>query len=186
MTNTKPLKRKTRTSLAKYYPSLLRTLLLSVVKTIETVRMEGHLTPLTAVHCPLFAGLADPVHLRLEDEVPPIVKTNSLQVGWGKPSLGLGLPRRIGEGLAVGNHHQLYSLPDELQQWHVLHLLPLLLHHLRQGCRSAFISSGSGSSILGWIPIRIQGFNEQKLRKKITAEKKINFFFDQKRQFTYP
>ncbi len=27
---------------------------------------------------------------------------------------------------------------------------------------SAFISSVSGSSILGWIPIRIQGFNDQK------------------------
>jgi hypothetical protein len=35
-------------------------------------------------------------------------------------------------------------------------------------------------------PIRIQGFNDQKLRKKITAEKKIKFFFDQKLQFTYP
>jgi hypothetical protein len=34
-------------------------------------------------------------------------------------------------------------------------------------------------------PIRIQGFNDQKL-KKITAEKKIKFFFDQKLQFTYP
>jgi hypothetical protein len=35
-------------------------------------------------------------------------------------------------------------------------------------------------------PIRIQGFNDQKL-KKITAEKKIEFFFfDQKLQFTYP
>jgi hypothetical protein len=31
-------------------------------------------------------------------------------------------------------------------------------------------------------PIRIQGFNDQKLRKKITAE----FFFYQKLQFTYP
>ncbi len=29
-----------------------------------------------------------------------------------------------------------------------------------QSCGSAFISSGSGSSILGWIPIRIQGFND--------------------------
>ena len=35
-------------------------------------------------------------------------------------------------------------------------------------------------------PIRIQGFNDQKSRKKMTAEKKIKFFFDQKRQFTYP
>ncbi len=34
-------------------------------------------------------------------------------------------------------------------------------------------------------PIRIQGFNDQKL-KKITAEKKLHFFFDQKLQFTYP
>jgi hypothetical protein len=34
-------------------------------------------------------------------------------------------------------------------------------------------------------PIRIQGFNDQKL-KKITAEKKIKFFLDQKLQFTYP
>ncbi len=32
-------------------------------------------------------------------------------------------------------------------------------------------------------PIRIQGFNDQNL-KKITTEK--NFFFDQKLQFTYP
>ncbi len=37
----------------------------------------------------------------------------------------------------------------------------------RQGCGSAIISSGSGSSILGWKPdrIRIQGFNDQKLEK---------------------
>jgi hypothetical protein len=34
-------------------------------------------------------------------------------------------------------------------------------------------------------PIRIQGFNDQKL-KKMTAEKKIKFFWDQKLQFTYP
>jgi hypothetical protein len=33
-------------------------------------------------------------------------------------------------------------------------------------------------------PIRIQGFNDQNL-KKITAEKKLNFFV-QKLQFTYP
>jgi hypothetical protein len=44
-----------------------------------------------------------------------------------------------------------------------------------QGCGSAFISSGSGSSNLGWIPIRIQygswsnrdlGLNDQKLKLK--------------------
>ncbi len=34
------------------------------------------------------------------------------------------------------------------------------------------------------IRIRIQGLNDQKL-KKITAEKKIKFFLDQKLQFTY-
>ncbi len=39
---------------------------------------------------------------------------------------------------------------------------------------SAFISSGSGSSILGWIPIRIQGFNDQQL-DKFTVEKKNKF-----------
>ncbi len=34
-------------------------------------------------------------------------------------------------------------------------------------------------------PIRIQGFMTKNW-KKITAEKKITFFFDQKLQFTYP
>ncbi len=40
----------------------------------------------------------------------------------------------------------------------------------------------SGSSIKGWKPIRIQGFDKQKLDKK-AAEKKG--FFDQKLQFIY-
>jgi hypothetical protein len=35
-------------------------------------------------------------------------------------------------------------------------------------------------------PIRIQGFNDQKLKKKITAEKKFTFFLDQKLLFTSP
>jgi hypothetical protein len=35
-------------------------------------------------------------------------------------------------------------------------------------------------------PIRIQGLNDQKLRKKITTEKFFFSFFDQKLQFTYP
>jgi hypothetical protein len=35
-------------------------------------------------------------------------------------------------------------------------------------------------------PIQIQGFNDQKLKKKITAEKLFFIFFDQKLQFTYP
>jgi hypothetical protein len=56
------------------------------------------------------------------------------------------------------------------------------LHHLadvpEQGCGSAFISSGS--SILGMNTnpdpdlIRIQGFNDQKLKKKIKLKKKFN------------
>ncbi len=44
----------------------------------------------------------------------------------------------------------------------------------RQDCGYSFISSGSGSSILGWIPIRIQGFNDQTLKKKLQL--KIFFF----------
>ncbi len=49
-----------------------------------------------------------------------------------------------------------------------------------QGCGSAFISSwsGSGSSILGWIPIRIHGFHDQKLKKNYSW-KKITFILDQ-------
>jgi hypothetical protein len=52
---------------------------------------------------------------------------------------------------------------------------------------SEFIESGSGSSILGWIPIRIriQDFDDQKL-KKIYNWKKIRYFFDQKLQFLIP
>ncbi len=51
---------------------------------------------------------------------------------------------------------------------------------LKQGCESAFISSGSGSSIFGWIPIRIRiQYGSRALitknLKKITA-KKLNFF----------
>ncbi len=44
--------------------------------------------------------------------------------------------------------------------------------------------SGSGSNP-DPDPIRIQGFNDKKL-KKSTAEKKLKFFFDQKLQFTHP
>ncbi len=50
-----------------------------------------------------------------------------------------------------------------------------------QGCGSAFISSGSGSNILGWIPIRIQGFNDQKLKKKKLQKRLVaicHSFFD--------
>ncbi len=58
------------------------------------------------------------------------------------------------------------------------HVKELFLCTYRQGCGSAFIPSGSGSSILGWIRIRIQyGSGSRALMtkdwKKITAEKKI-------------
>ncbi len=44
-----------------------------------------------------------------------------------------------------------------------------------RGCGSAFIWYGSGYSIFGWIPIRIQGFNDEKL-KKIHRWKKKKFW----------
>ncbi len=58
--------------------------------------------------------------------------------------------------------------------------LPLFhLYPYMQSCGSAFISSGSGSSILGWIPIRIRIQSGSRALmtknwKKITAE---NFLF---------
>ncbi len=47
-----------------------------------------------------------------------------------------------------------------------------------QGCGSVFIfsGSGSGSRVWCWRPIRIQGFNDQKL-EKITAKIFLLFFF---------
>jgi hypothetical protein len=61
---------------------------------------------------------------------------------------------------------------------------PLVLGGLpaQQRFGSGFINSGYATSILGWvlIQIRIQGFDDQKL-KKITVEKK----FDQKLLLTY-
>jgi hypothetical protein len=61
-----------------------------------------------------------------------------------------------------------------------------------QGFGSVFIfsGSGSGSRVWGWIPIRIriQSGSRALMTKnwqKITAEKKLNFFY-QKLQFTYP
>ncbi len=48
---------------------------------------------------------------------------------------------------------------------------------------SGFIISGSG--ILGLIPIRIQGFDDRKL-KKFSAENFLYIFFDQKLLFTTP
>jgi hypothetical protein len=53
----------------------------------------------------------------------------------------------------------------------------------RQYSGSGFIDSGPESSILGSILIRIQGFDNQKLKKKCTVK---TFFPHQKFQFTYP
>ncbi len=56
---------------------------------------------------------------------------------------------------------------------------------------SVFIFSWSGSRVWGWRPlrIRIQSGSRALMTKnwkKITAEKKFTFFFDQKLQFTFP
>ncbi len=63
----------------------------------------------------------------------------------------------------------------------VLHLLTASIHDkvtstLSQGCGSALISVGSGSSILGWIPIRIQSGSRALMTKnwtKLQLKKKI-------------
>ncbi len=64
----------------------------------------------------------------------------------------------------------------------------------KQGCGSVFIWYGSGSTILGWIPIRIRiqsGSNPDprfwwpEIEKKLQLKKKL-FFFYQKLKFTYP
>ncbi len=49
------------------------------------------------------------------------------------------------------------------------------IHRKKQCFGSGFIESGSGSSILGWIPIRIQGFDDQKL-EKLQLKKNLTFF----------
>ncbi len=54
-----------------------------------------------------------------------------------------------------------------------------------QGCGSALISSESGFSILGWIPIRIQGIYDQKLKKNYSW-KKISIFLYQNQTTNYP
>ena len=50
---------------------------------------------------------------------------------------------------------------------------------------SVFIWYGSGFSILGWIRIRIQDFDVQKL-EEIYSWKRIILFFDQKLPFVFP
>ncbi len=83
------------------------------------------------------------------------------------------------------------SLPGEPQV--TLFLIPG--GSVAQGFGSVFIfyGSGSGSRGSGWRPIRIRIRIQSGSRafmtknwKKITAEKKIKFFFDQKLQFIYP
>jgi hypothetical protein len=58
-----------------------------------------------------------------------------------------------------------------------------------QGCGSAFISSWSGSSVLGWIPIRIQSGSgalmTKNLRKKLQL-KILFYFLDQKLPVPFP
>ncbi len=52
-----------------------------------------------------------------------------------------------------------------------------ILLHGYQGCGSVFIFSGSGSRVWGWRPIRIQGFNDQKLEKKLQLKIFLFFFW---------
>ena len=54
--------------------------------------------------------------------------------------------------------------------------------------QSAFISSGSGSSILGWTdpdPIRIQGFNDQKFKKNYSWKFFYIFFISKTAIYLY-
>jgi hypothetical protein len=46
--------------------------------------------------------------------------------------------------------------------------------------------SGSGSSILDWISIRIQGVDDQILEKNLQLNKKFHIFFYTKLRFTLP
>ncbi len=64
-----------------------------------------------------------------------------------------------------------------------------ILNNLLQCSGSGFIDAGSESSILAWLPIRIriQGFEEQKLKKKFTSwQNRFDLFLIKNRQFAYP
>ncbi len=62
----------------------------------------------------------------------------------------------------------LLTILFEPYKWQIL----AKILYLKQGFGSVFIWSGSGSSILGWLPIRILGFDG----RKFTAEKNLTFF----------
>ncbi len=94
--------------------------------------------------------------------------------GWLALRFWCALPGRAGRFWRVGghraglpHHHRYGYKPDDGWMQLFLDLVFLILFTYTQGCGSAFI--WSGSSILGWIPIRIQDLVDQKL-------KKLNFF----------
>ncbi len=107
------------------------------------------------------------------------------------------IPRRVGVDGRMSAYHE---VQDHVYIVNIHHVALAVLQkgaeqclfmnerHIRikeKGCGSAYSWYGFGSSILGWIPIRIQGFDDQKL-EKIYSCKKIKFFLDQKVQFTRP
>jgi len=61
-----------------------------------------------------------------------------------------------------------FLLIDTLHQ-SILVIYAPMIYNVVDACGSVFIWYGSGSSILGWIPIRIQGFDTRNW-KKFTAE----------------
>ncbi len=65
-------------------------------------------------------------------------------------------------------------LPTMTLHFYIKHTKP----NLYQCFGSGLIDSGSGSSILGWIPIRIQAFDDQNL-EKMFSWKKLIFFWSQ-------
>jgi hypothetical protein len=61
-----------------------------------------------------------------------------------------------------------------------IYLMRIRIRHTvlkNQCCGSVLIFSGSGSRVCRWRPIRIQGFNDQKLKKN-TAEKKVKNYYN--------
>ncbi len=98
------------------------------------------------------------------------------------PVLFLGLKDPDPEPLLVVRiRYRIWILPKSTKKpWFLLFCeFFMIFLSLKQGCGSAFISSGSGSSILGWTHIRIQYESGSRALmtknwKKITTEK---FFF---------
>jgi hypothetical protein len=62
-----------------------------------------------------------------------------------------------------------------------IHFIRIRIQHFRPNR----YRSGSGSNTDPY-PIRIQGFNDKKLTKKLQLKKKLNYFLGSKLQFTYP